>query len=672
MIVKRISYMLLGGMLSVPSLWALTLKQSVSEVIQTNPVVQERLKNFRATQQDLGIAKSEFYPSVDLRAAVGYTQAGDIKSSNPGSDWNHYVNEIDYSNYESALTITQNLFDGFGTLRKIDYQHSRILAAAYNYVETTNDIAFKMTSAYLEVVKSYELLQTAKENVQINEEIYVKVKDLYDSGLTTDSEVKKIQSSLSLARSNLTVQLTKAREAEYSFRRLLGRMPKISEMQRPTLDVAMPESIEKAALYAINHNPSLIVSRYNIEGAKALYAQNKKEFYPKIDLEVSQTFNDQDKANTGFNSPDDRFRVQLVLNYNLFKGGADSANAQKLISQLSQEVEKKRDLKRQVIEGLDLSWNSYEMIQEQLKDLRAYKKFSEETLELYKEEYDLGRRSLLDLLSSQNDTINARSQIITAEYALLSAKYRILDAMGLLPLAILDDTSSFLSRVNLYGDESEGKEVLDTLPVKLDADNDTIVDSLDLCDNSLKDSSVMPYGCVKMKRDGDGDGIEDDQDSCPMTPKGAKVNAKGCALDADKDGVKDYKDQCLDTPAGYQVDENGCASSTIIRLGFTKNSVKIPADAQEKVQEFASFLQKHPEVYAEIIGHTSRVKGRSHTQSLKISQKRAQSLKAALVKLGINADRLSTDGRGETEPIADDATVDGRRLNQRLEILLSK
>lgn len=452
MIIKRISYIFIGGMLSFSCLSALTLKQSVAEVIETNPVVQERLQNFRAVQQDLSIAKSEFYPSIDLRASAGYTQAGTIKTTNPGSDWNHYVNPVDYSHYESALTLTQNLFDGFGTLKKMDYQHARILSAAYNYVEKTNDIVLKMTLAYLDVVKAYELVQTAKENVAIDKEIYAKVKDLYDAGLTTESEVKKIESSLSLAKSNLTVQLSKTHEVEYSFRRLLGKMPNIAEMQRPTLDATMPETKEKATRYAMEHNPSLIVSRYNIEGAKALYAQNKKEFYPKVDLEVSQTLNDQDKASTGFNSPDDRFRVQLVVNYNLFKGGADSANIEKLLSQLDQEVEKKRNLKRQVVEGLDLAWNSYEMIQKQLKDLRAYKGFSEETLELYKEEYDLGRRSLLDLLSSQNDAINARAQIITAEYALLSAKYRILDAMGLLPLTILDDTSSFMSRVHLGSD----------------------------------------------------------------------------------------------------------------------------------------------------------------------------------------------------------------------------
>ena len=674
MLKKRFVFLLVAGLFSLVSSEALTLKESVVEVMNTNPIVQERLKNYRATQQDLGIAESEYYPSIDFRAAFGHTKSGRLKNNINGSNWDHTVADTSYNSYESSLILTQNLFNGFSTIHKVDYQEARILAAAYNYVEKTNDIAFKMTTAYLNVMKSYELLQTARENVQINESIYSKVKDLYESGLTTDSEVKKIQSALSLSRSNLTVQMNNAHDNEYSLRRILGRLPDVSKMKKPNLDIAMPQSIERAALYAINHNPSLLVSRYNIKSAQSLYQQNEKEFYPKIDLEVSQNFNDNNynpSGLSGFDSPDDRFRIRLVVNYNLFRGGADSANVQKLISKVNQEVEIKRDLKRQVIEGLDLSWNAYKMVALQLKDLREYKTFSEKTLELYKEEYDLGRRSLLDLLSSQNDVINARSQIITAEYALLLAKYRILDAMGLLPLAIVGDTKMFTARVNLYTD-SDAEEVLDTLPVKLDADNDTIVDNEDLCDNSLLENNIMPYGCAKIKRDGDNDGIIDAKDKCPLTSIGADVSPNGCAVDVDRDGVKDYKDRCLNTPLGYDVDEEGCANAVTFTVNFSQNSAKLPSDVLNKIVKFAAFMNRNPDFKAVIIGHTSRSKTSRAEFHLQLSKKRAQAFKKALVQQGVAANRLETDGRGYEEPIADNNTVEGRYLNRRIEILLSR
>jgi adhesin transport system outer membrane protein len=644
---------------------ALTIKESVIEVMDTNPVVQERLRNYRATREDLNVANSEYLPSVDFRASLGYTKAGMLKSGN--SSWNHRVRDENYGNYESSLVLTQNLFDGFGTTYKVSYQEARILAAAYNYIEKANDIAYRMTNAYLNVLREYELLQTARENVQINEEIFKKVKDLYDSGLTTDSEVKKIESALSLARSNLTVQKNNTRDKEYNFRRVLGRMPLVAQMQKPDLNVSMPTSVERAAEYAINHNPSLLVSRYNIKGAQALWKQHQKEFYPKVDLEVTQNFNDVEKRNA-FDQPDDRFKARVVLSYNLFRGLADRATVQKDVSKINQEVEIKRDLKRQVIEALDLSWNAYEMIELQLKDLRDYKVFAEKTLELYKEEYDLGRRSLLDLLTAQNDVINSRAQIIKAEYDYLLAKYRILDAMGLLPLAIVGDTKEFDARVNLYVN-SDASQVIDTLPVKYDVDNDKIADDEDLCDNSLLENNIMPYGCVKMTRDSDGDGIINSKDQCPNTPKNAKVSPDGCAVDVDMDGIKDYKDKCPNTPLGYNVNEDGCAISLNLGVNFAYNSDVIDKNSYANIEKFVEFAKKNKQYKIHIVGHTSS-RGDAMLNK-RLSKKRAEAVKRALIKLGIAADRISTEGRGEEEPIADNSTPEGRYINRRVEVELT-
>jgi adhesin transport system outer membrane protein len=666
MLKSYLSLVLLFIFILPSSIGALTLKESVEEVLEQNPVVQERLKNYRATREDLKIAESEYLPNVDFQASLGYTKAGMLKNGDDSS-WSHSVVDESYGSYESSIIVTQNLFDGFGTVHKVSYEEARIMAAAYNYIEKANDIAYRMTKAYLDVLREYELLQTARENVQVNEEIYNKVKDLYDSGLTTDSEVKKIESSLSLARSNLTVQKNNARDKEYQFRRLLGRLPQVSRMQRPDLNIKMPSSQQKAAEYAINHNPALLVSRYNIRGAQSLWKQHQKDFYPKIDLEVSQTFNDVEKLNS-FDRPDDRFKARVVLSYNLYRGGADSANVQKDVSKISQEVEIARDLKRQTIEALDLAWNAYEMIGLQLKDLRDYKVFAEKTLELYKEEYDLGRRSLLDLLTAQNDVINSRSQIIKAEYDLLLSKYRILDAMGLLPLAVVGDTKAYESRVNLYVN-SDTPEVLDTVPVEYDVDHDKIADNEDLCDNSLLDDNIMPYGCVKVTRDSDGDGIIDAVDECPLTPTGAEVSPNGCALDIDQDGVKDYQDECPNTPLGYNVNDKGCATSLNLGVNFAYYSDKIDEKSWANIERFAEFVKKNKQYKIHVVGHTSS-KGDADLNK-RLSLRRAIAVKKALVKLGIDPKRITTEGRGEDEPIADNSTPEGKYLNRRVEVELT-
>lgn len=643
---------LLGLSLTLSPLLALTLTQSVDEAIATNPVVQERLKNYRATQQDINIAESEYYPRLDLRTAAGVTKQGEFKSGSD-SDWNHNVEKSGYGSYESSLTFTQNLFEGFSTMNKVDYQEARTLAAAYNYIEKANDIAFRMTTAYLNVLRAYELLENAKENVAINEDIFSRVKELFDAGLTTDSEVKKIESALSLSRANLTVQKNNTKASEYAFRRVLGRLPDAT-LEKPSLDIAMPQSLERASLFAINNNPSLIVSNYNIKGAQSLYKQHKKDYYPKVDLEVSQNYNDFQNR-PAIDIADDRFQARVVMSYNLYRGGADAALVQKDVSLINQEVEIKRDLKRQVIEGMDLSWNSYEMLNLQLKDLREYNIFSQKTLELFKEEYDLGRRSLLDLLFAQNDVINSRSQIINAEYDYLLAKYRILDAMGLLPLALLGDTQAFSAKVNLNTD-AKAAEVLDTVPLVYDVDKDRVLDNQDLCDNSLLEDNIMPYGCRK------------EMQKPQLLSSQIKSEEKSAAIegdsDSDGDGVMDSQDICLETPFEHKVDAQGCSVFVNLGVNFEFASNEIDAPSLENIKSFAAFVQKNPHYKVKVIGHTS-ADGDAQRNQIR-SEARAAEVKKALVGLGVLDERIVTEGRGASEPIADNETQEGMRKNRRV------
>jgi adhesin transport system outer membrane protein len=266
-------------------------------------------------------------------------------------------------------------------------------------------------------------------------------------------------------------------------------------MEKPVLNVALPASLEEAAQYAIQNNPSLLVAAYNVKMAQASYKESKSSYYPKIDLEISQIMN---KNLSGIEGDENRLRAMAYLKYNFFNGFSDQAKVQKNISKIHQEIESKNDLRRQTLEGLNLSWAANEKLGDQLEHLNQYKKFALKTLTLYSKEYDLGRRSLLDLLSAQGDYISAKQQIINTEYTMLFAKYRILDAMGTLVQTVLGDTNLIYSNVGLAGKTPQNP---DTLPVHYDRDLDLIVDEYDLCNNSLKNQMRDIYGCKLVYED---------------------------------------------------------------------------------------------------------------------------------------------------------------------------
>ncbi len=414
---------------------AATLQTVMNEVLETNPKIQERLRNYNATKVDVTSAKSGYYPKVDLVLGGGQENTDrELYSKN-------------YTVYENSLKYTHNLFNGFNTTYLVKEQEYRTLAAAYSYIDTVNTTSYNMVNTYLEVIKNQELLGTATENVKIDQEILRKVKKLYKAGLTTLSEVNKIESSLALAESNLVVQENNLLDAVYNLEKVLGHSLDPKDMSKPTLkDQNFPKTKKEAIDFALKNNPSLLVSEYNIKLAQATNKEKKSQYYPKLDIEVSQTLNNNVSAIKG---KDNVFRAMAFVSYNIFNGFNDQAAIQKSLSQIYQEIENKNSVKRDIVQSLNLSWAARQKLQEQLAHLIEYKDFSHKTLVLYVKEYDLGRRSLLDLLSAQNDFIRAKAQIITAHYSILYAEYRILNTMGVLLPTIMQDTNNIYANVNL-------------------------------------------------------------------------------------------------------------------------------------------------------------------------------------------------------------------------------
>lgn len=672
------------------SLSALTLKQSISEAMQTNPVVQERMKNFRETQQDLNIVESEFYPSLDYYGTVGQNRAGRLKKDD--------VTNESYRQYTHSLKLTQNIFNGFSTLNKLDYQKARILAAAHHYVENANDVAFQMVQAYLDVLRGYQLYQNAQENVKINETIYEDVKSLYDTGLTTKSEMTKIFASLSLARSNLLVQRNNAKEKEYRFKRLFGREVNVSTLTMPELNLALPESLERATMYAIQHNPSIIVSQYNIKGSQALYQQKKSNFYPKIDFEVEQVYNDVNRTNS-FDSPDDRLSAYITLSWNLFKGGAHSADLQKSRSSINKEVEILRDLKRQTIEGIELSWSAYEMIGNQLKELYQYNVYSQDTLESYKSEYELGRRTLLDLLSAQNDLNNSKAEIINAQLDKLFAQYRILDAMGLLVDVVVGDANEYNRIIEPTVKPFEIVE--DNLPVNLDVDNDGVMDDLDICDNSLNNDDIKPYGCAQQNIDSDFDGVIDEKDECSKTAFGDMVDEKGCKVENSENKFVVNQENYISSVMAYNenspikseklglydyqfsTDPSQNIKSTELdnhlmydRFKLIKRFKEISMDgfdaedSQAHLDAIVKEIKKYEnqDITVTVIGNTRKME--SQDESYEQAMQYAQTVKKLLIDKGVNAEVITEQSRVDFDQLYLETVRSDRPLNDRVDVTL--
>ncbi len=300
----------------------------------------------------------------------------------------------------------------------------------------------------------------------------------------------------------------------------------------------------------------------------------------------------------------------------------------------------------------------------------------------------------------------------------INGVYEMQDADTFVPYALVgagyeyvtDETKGFESHPFIQGGAGIGYRFRDNaFIVKLEAKLLQILGG-DTIKGKSEDNEVIttlsfsvPFGRILHPEkeikliDSDGDGVMDQFDKCPDTPKGVRVDGSGCPLpepkaeiikeevitslegnecpikidepDRDRDGVPDEIDQCPNTPCDFSVDDKGCPVKANLMIHFETDKANITEYSRKLVKNFADFLIKNKGSLVHIIGHTDW-RG-SDQYNMALSKRRAKAVRDALIEYGVSASRLSTEGRGEREPIASNRTKEGMALNRRTEVRLT-
>jgi outer membrane protein OmpA-like peptidoglycan-associated protein len=289
-----------------------------------------------------------------------------------------------------------------------------------------------------------------------------------------------------------------------------------------------------------------------------------------------------------------------------------------------------------------------------------------------------------DTLKARGHLIQARKWFEIAYKATHNSDHSVRDGCE----GDTDDDSILNSkdRCPEVAEDYDGDQDTDGCP-EWDRDGDGIPDTKDQCptDAEDKDGFEDADGCPD--KDNDLDGIPDDKDKCKNQPEDFDQfeDADGCPeMDNDGDGIPDSKDNCPNQPEDFDgdQDEDGCPDlykSIVVKedkielrqkIFFKFNKAAIMAISFEMLKEVGQALKDHPELNVRIEGHTDS-KG-SDKYNLKLSDRRAKAVRNFLLKQGIGAERMVAIGYGETKPIEDNETEEGRDVNRRVEFNIIK
>lgn len=414
---KKLGYILPFFLLAnIGNSHAMELTPTIEDAIIHNPEYREKIKIYQGAQADLDGAEGDWYPTIDLAAGVGLEE---IERENSSTS---------LTRKEASIRLTENLFQGFRTENEIDRYQARLDASIYTSEAMANQIALDMTEAYLNLLKEQELLMLEEENQKTHERILDQIMQRSEAGIGNQVEVDQAKARLALASSNLMAAKNNHQDALARFQRVLGRMPD-NDLIKPEYEFQFPEKLVEAIDIAMLNHPTLRSANADIAEAQAQHRTAKSSFYPRLDLEIEKTF---DEDINGVEGKNHNFQAMLRARYNLYNGGKDSAQLESTSVAVQQAAEIRNNARRQTIENLKYAWNARNYVGGQLEYVKQHIKLTYETLEGYRKQFSLGRRSLLDLLNTEDEYNSALRTLVTSETDYMVAEYRILNGMGTL------------------------------------------------------------------------------------------------------------------------------------------------------------------------------------------------------------------------------------------------
>jgi len=608
------------------------LQEVLKDVVRTNPEILEALKRYQTVKSELGMAKSGYKPNISAEASIG-------PEVTKGYDTN-YESE-DLIARRAGIYARQNLFNGMHTSNYVKETEARVKAAAYDVLNTANRVFLDAAEAYLEVLKTAELVELARQNVLTQAQILNQIKEKTDSGFGRVSDLSNSESRFALSRSNFISQQQDLNQAIVKFHRQFGRIlrPEVFIIPEPAGE--LPATKEEAVDMAMHVHPALRVANYNIEVRKYTLAKEKSTYYPSLDLELQAQHNNDVGGDDGWTNNAGAF---LKLSYTFYDGGVRKARKIGNYESMLKEHQRSYIERRNVNETVGLAWNIFVAEQTKKMFLTEHVDMSERTLVEFKEEYHLGRRTLLDLLDMETEYFTAQNSFVQSKYSFLAAYYRLEQATGML---LSEFETGLFEKVELpeYKDEFDY-----SLYKKLgeDRDEDTVKDTADQCDNSLLGTDTMPWGCFDKKALEVGYNVPEKIEPY-ILPKEERITAeeqKVLAIDETK------KEQ------SFHLD--------IINFNF--DSAELTPEAHEYLKSIAGQLKRLENYKLDIVGHTDTSGTRRYNQ--KLSEKRAETVVNELASLGISKDIMTAYGKGSTSPVFSNQTLEGRQKNRRIEFKL--
>jgi len=390
-----------------------TLQDAVSFMLKSNPDVRAQSYNRMAREKEVRQAKAGYLPTIDVSVSAGLD-----RQHEPFYDtlWPN----------SSAVSVRQNVFRFFGTQSEVERQEARVRSQGYLLHGTVENNALLTSKLFLNVLRNQELFDLAQENLTNHRRILDQVKLRSESGVDRRADFDQVMGRVALAQSNVVSAQANLTDSNSDYQATIGHMPGNLVKPEP-VGSALPKSMEEAEQLAVQNNPTLMSAKADVEARDAQHATAKSLFYPSLDVALDYKWR-KDTDNIPGRRED--YLAMATISFNILNGGFNKARLEQTTYEIYEAQEIYESTKRQTVQSMRLSWEASKSATERVAFLEDYVKAAGQTADAFTAQWNIGRRTMFDLLDTQAEYINAKASLANARYDKMYSDYRILNGMS--------------------------------------------------------------------------------------------------------------------------------------------------------------------------------------------------------------------------------------------------
>lgn len=394
----------------------LSLKEMVEKTVTSNPEVQSRYHKFLEAGYEQDVARGNFLPDANI-VSTYRNQEEMVKLS--GRTATPRMN--------NELVLRQMIFDGFATSNDVKRLGHASRVRYYELQSAMQNTTLEFLRAYIDSLRYRELSQFAKDNYVVHKQLFDRIQERVTAGVARKVDLEQASGRLALAEANLLTEMTNLHDVTARMQRLYGDLPP-DTLEAPAFFTSGVEASAAEALkLAYLQNPDLLSAIEDIQAKEREIKTNEARYMPRLDLQARKNLG---TSSDGENSTAAADLLELTMNFNLFNGFSD----RNLIKQTAEKLNGSRDLRdkacvdtRQIV---SIAYNDISQLKEQRTYRERHTTSIENAREAYRKQFDIGQRTLLDLLDTENEYFQAKRSLANTQYDMQLAYARVYAGQG--------------------------------------------------------------------------------------------------------------------------------------------------------------------------------------------------------------------------------------------------